>query len=226
MKHNSVYIKIATGVSLVLVGTLIIFSDYIKEKRDVVFSDMNLALSELQKEIEKEAVEEVENIQEKEPLETATEEEQEIKEGEVKSEVKELNYESYLGTLNIPKIKLTRGFYSKVSKLNKVSINIYVLPQSDYPDVEAGNLMLAAHSGTANVSFFKKLYLLDVGDEAIINYNNKKYIYKIDKIYEVQKNGAIRVLRNTTKTTLTLVTCTRNNNNHQTVYIAYLDRIE
>ena len=43
-KYNLKY-QIAAGVILVISGTLVLLSDYIKEKRDVVFSEMNLALS-------------------------------------------------------------------------------------------------------------------------------------------------------------------------------------
>ena len=55
MKRNNINLKIATGVALLLVGTLVLFSDSIKEKREVVFSEMNLALSE---QIETEQIEE------------------------------------------------------------------------------------------------------------------------------------------------------------------------
>lgn len=43
-KYNLKY-QIAAGVILVISGTLVLLSDYIKDKRDVVFSEMNLALS-------------------------------------------------------------------------------------------------------------------------------------------------------------------------------------
>ena len=39
--------QIAAGVILVICGTLVLLSDYIKDKRDVVFSEMNLALSSM-----------------------------------------------------------------------------------------------------------------------------------------------------------------------------------
>lgn len=214
MKRNSIYLKIATGVSLLLVGTLVLFSDYIKEKRDVVFSDMNLALTELQEEVKKEE------------QEVLIPDSLEIERQDIEEKKEEQIYEKYLGILSIPKINLYRGFYDKNSKLNKVDKNLYVLPQSDYPDVSAGNLMIAGHSGTSNIAYFKNLYQLEVSDEITINYNEKKYIYIVEKIYDVEKNGSARILRNTTRTTLTLITCTKNDDAHQTIYIAYLDRIE
>ena len=39
--------QVATGVILIIGGTLVFLTDYIKEKRDVVFSEMNLTLSSI-----------------------------------------------------------------------------------------------------------------------------------------------------------------------------------
>lgn len=211
MKKNNLKFEIATGVTLLLVGTLVLFSDIIKEKRDVVFSEMNLALS----------------AQIEEPIITEEPKEEVIEEEPVKEEPKETNYvyEKYLGVLDIPKINFYKGFYSKTSNLNQVNFNLYVLPESNYPDVEKGNLMIAGHSGNYNNSYFRNLYLLKIDDEITVHYNNKNYIYKIEKIYNEPKIGKVRILRNTSRTTLTLVTCTKDDEYHQTIYIAYLDRI-
>lgn len=211
MKKNNLKFEIATGVTLLLVGTLVLFSDIIKEKRDVVFSEMNLALS----------------AQIEEPIITEEPKEEVIEEEPVKEEQKETNYvyEKYLGVLDIPKINFYKGFYSKTSNLNQVNFNLYVLPESNYPDVEKGNLMIAGHSGNYNNSYFRNLYLLKIDDEITVHYNNKNYIYKIEKIYNEPKIGKVRILRNTSRTTLTLVTCTKDDEYHQTIYIAYLDRI-
>ena len=214
MKKNN--LKIATGVTLLVVGTLVLFSDIIKEKRDVVFSEMNLALStNIEESIERE--EEIEEVFEEEPKE-------EPKEG-VKEEKTNYVYEKYLGILDIPKINFYKGFYSKTSNLNQVNFNLYVLPQSDYPDIEKGNLMIAGHSGNYNNSYFRNLYLLKIDDEITVHYNNKNYIYKIEKIYNEPKIGKVRILRNTSRTALTLITCTKDDEYHQTIYIAYLDRV-
>ena len=47
MKKINLRYQIAAGVILVICGTLVLLSDYIKDKRDVVFSEMNLALSSM-----------------------------------------------------------------------------------------------------------------------------------------------------------------------------------
>lgn len=211
MKRNNINLKIATGVALLLVGTLVLFSDSIKEKREVVFSEMNLALSE---QIETEQIEE----EQEETIEEVEEPKEEEKDPVYV-------YEKYLGTLSIPKINFYKGFYDKYSSLNQVNFNLYVLPQSNYPDIDKGNLMIAGHSGNYNNSYFRNLYLLNIDDEITVNYNNHSYIYKIEKIYTQKKTGKIKVLRNATRTALTLITCTKDDEYHQTIYIAYLNRV-
>ena len=78
----------------------------------------------------------------------------------------------------------------------------------------------------ADIDFVKKIYNIEVNDDIVIHYNNKKYVYKIDKIYNEKKTGRVRILRNKNNTTLTLITCTKDDNYHQTVYIAYLTSVE
>lgn len=131
----------------------------------------------------------------------------------------------YIGYLNIPKINLTKGFLDKRSTENDVEKNILVVENSQYPDVENGNLILAGHSGTGWKAFFNDLYKLEKGDVAYIRYKNKKYTYKIVNIYKHQKTGTIAIYRNYDKTTLTLVTCTNNDSTTQTIYIAELQEI-
>ena len=131
-------------------------------------------------------------------------------------------YEKYIGIIEINKINLYKGFYAKDSNLNNVKFNLYVLPESSYPDVEKGNLIIAGHSGNYNNSYFANLYKLSVDDTINIYYNNIKYIYKIYKIYDEEKNGTVRILRDREKTSLTLITCTKDDDYHQTVYIAEL----
>lgn len=203
-------LQIAAGVILVICGTLVFLNDYIKEKRDVVFSEMNLALSSL---VEDDSTKEEEVNNEEEvvnEIDTSTEEDNVY------------YYEEYLGIIDIPKIDLYKGFYSKDSDLNNVKFNLYVLPTSDYPNVNNGNLIIAGHSGNYNNSYFGNLYKLSVSDDITIHYNNKDYIYKIDNIYNVEKTGTVQIFRKRNETTLTLITCTKDDDYHQTIYIAYL----
>ena len=207
MKKINLKYQIAAGVILVICGTLVLLSDYIKEKRDVVFSEMNLALSEVNHEV-------IDNT------ETVEDTQKEIK--EVKENNNDYTYEEYLGIIDIPKIDLYKGFYNKNSNLNNVKFNLYVLPESNYPDTDKGNLIIAGHSGNYNNSYFANLYKLVIGDDITIHYNNKDYVYEITNIYNEEKTGKVRIFRNKNKTTLTLITCTKDDDYHQTIYIAEL----
>ena len=112
------------------------------------------------------------------------------------------------------------------AEANDVSKGIYTLPVSNYPNVKNGNLVLAAHSGNASISYFKTLYLLKLGDKAYIHFNGNQYEYIIKNIYLVPKTGVVKITRNSSRTTLTLITCTRNDEAHQTVYILELNSID
>ena len=134
--------------------------------------------------------------------------------------------ENFVAVLEIPKIDLKKGLYDMSSRYNKVSRNVAILSPSDYPDVDKGNLVLAAHSGNGYLSFFKNLYKLSEGDIAYIYYNDKKYTYEITYIYKQAKTGKINVYRPNNKTTLMLITCTKNDESTQTVYVAELINTE
>lgn len=207
MKKNNLKFQVAAGVILIISGIPLLLSNYIKEKRDVVFSEMNLALSEIN-------TRDIENDGEEPAVEEPTE--------EVKEDNNNYTYEEYLGVLDIPKINFYKGFYSKTSSLNNVQFNLFVLKESDYPDVVNGNLIIAGHSGNYNNSYFNDLYKLSIDDTITVHYQGKDYIYKITKIYNEKKTGTVRILRNRNKTSLTLITCTNGDNYHQTIYIAEL----
>lgn len=216
MKNINFKYQIAAGVILIILGTLALLSDYIKEKRDVVFSEMNLALSNMSSE----------NINTEE-LDNQIEEE--IEEENIGiDETVDTNYayEDYLGIIEVPKIGLYKGFYNKNSNLNNVKFNLYVLPESTYPDTDKGNLMIAGHSGNYNNSYFANLYQLVITDNIIIYYNKLKYTYKIVNIYYEEKDGDVRIFRDKEKSVLTLITCTKDDKTKQTIYIAELINIE
>ncbi len=132
----------------------------------------------------------------------------------------------YLGYLSIPKINLYAGVPWKDSSLNNVEYGVYTLPISNYPDMANGNLILAAHSGNSNISFFRNLWKLKLGDVASVSYNGKTYSYKIVDIYYVEKTGTVQIKRDNKKTVLTLITCTKNSSTQQTVYILELYAID
>ena len=127
---------------------------------------------------------------------------------------------SYIGTVEIPKINLKKGFVDPSSKYNDIEYNVTILEGSEFPDVENGNFILAAHSGTGVKAYFKDLYKLSNGDQVKVSYKGKTYTYKIVKIYTQKKQGYLTIYRNSKKTTLTLITCTKDNKKLQTVYVA------
>lgn len=128
----------------------------------------------------------------------------------------------YIAYLEVPKINLKQGLVSMNSRYNNVDQNIQIIKSSSYPDVKNGNLILAAHSGTSYISYFKNLYKLEKGDSAFVTYKNKEYSYKIENIYTALKNGNLPIYRDMSKTTLTLITCTKDDDTTQTIYIGYL----
>lgn len=154
-------------------------------------------------------------------------EEEIIEEQPIEDKKEELiiNNEQYIGVLEIKKINLTRGFYSKNSRLNNVNKNIQILSSSDMPDIENGNVIIASHSGNSSISFFRNLPKLIVDDNAIIYYQGKTYTYKLVNNYEIEKNGTANIRRNINKNSLTLITC-KHNSNKQLVYIFELENIE
>ena len=132
----------------------------------------------------------------------------------------EIDYSVYYGVLEIPRIGLKRGFYSVDSKYNNIEHNVTLVNGSDMPDVPNGNLILMAHSGDSYISYFAYLYMLEIGDDCYIMYNGLVYHYRIVNIYDVEKNGIVNIDRNYDQTTLTMITCTKNSDSLQTVYIA------
>ena len=135
---------------------------------------------------------------------------------------KNLINEDYIMVLEIPKINLKRGIYDIKSSKNDVNLNIEIINSSDMPNVNNSNLILASHSGTSSISYFKNLDKLELGDYSYIYYENKKYVYKVVNIYEVKKNGAIEIIRDNNKNTLTMITCDKDNYDKQIVYISEL----
>lgn len=133
---------------------------------------------------------------------------------------------NYLAFLEIPKINLNQGILPKTSYYNNVNYHVQILDISDLPDVINGNMVLASHSGSSNIAYFKNLYKLTKDDKAYIIYNNKKYSYQVVNIYNQVKKGSLNIYRDLTKTTLTLITCTKNDKNSQTVYILELTGVE
>lgn len=161
---------------------------------------------------EEQALEEFYNIEE-DIIEDTTIEPQKVE--EVKEQI------NYIAVLKIPKIGLERGLVDPNSYLNNVNYNLEFIKGLSMPDQENGNVIIAGHSGSARISYFRKLDQLVIGDKASLNYKGKVYNYKIVDIYDIDKTGTAEIIREKNKSTLTLITC-RHNTKKQIVVIAEL----
>ena len=194
-----------------LIGIYLISYNYLVAKKEKIYSSMNLLLykEETPENIEQKEVE-------KEEQENQTEEPVE------KEDTPVISY-NYIGTLEVPRIKLERGFLSIDSPYNNVDRNITVINGSTYPNEANNNLIIAAHSGNCAICYFDKLYKLEINDKAVVTYSGYKYTYKLVSTYDVEKTGKVEIRRNMEKNTLTLITCTHNSDTKQSVYIFELD---
>ena len=102
----------------------------------------------------------------------------------------------YIAVIKIPKIGLEKGLASKGSYYNNVNRNILILNESDMPDKENGNVILAGHSGSGRTAFFKNLYKLETDDEVSIFYGGSEYKYKVVNQYDIEKTGTANIVRN------------------------------
>lgn len=127
----------------------------------------------------------------------------------------------YFAVIKIPKIGLEKGLANKGSYYNNVNRNILVLNESDMPDKDKGNVILAGHSGSGRTAYFKNLHKLQADDEVSIFYNGHESKYKVVNQYDIEKTGTANIVRNAEKSTLTLITC-RHNTNKQIIYICEL----
>ncbi|HPF83712.1 MAG TPA: sortase [Bacilli bacterium] len=197
MKRNKSWL-IVIGSFLILSGIGLIGYDYYSNK--VIDNQEELAIEEFYQEETEEPVEEINE--------------------EPKEEKKEEKI-NYIAVLKIPKIKLVRGLVDRNSYQNNIKYNVQILKDSSMPDEYKGNVILAAHSGNARISYFKNLDKLVIGDDISIEYNSVIYNYKVVDIYLIDKTGTAEIIRNKNKSTLTLITC-KHNTNKQTIVIAEL----
>lgn len=114
-------------------------------------------------------------------------------------QAKSTNSLDYIAVLKIPSIGLEKGLVAKDSYYNNVNRNIKILDESDMPDQENGNVILAAHSGNGRTAFFKNLDKLQIDDTVSIFYNGYEYKYRMINTYDVEKTGSVEITRNAQK---------------------------
>lgn|SRR5574344_1036542 len=184
------------GSLIFLCGASLVFYDYYSNKK-----------------IESQEEQAIEEFYEEETIIDSISESQETKEVE-----EQINY---IAILKIPKINLERGLVDQNSYLNNVKYNLQWIEGSSMPDQVNGNVIIAGHSGSARVSYFRKLDQLVIGDSVSLDYKNKTYNYKVVDIYDIEKTGTAEIIKNKNTTTLTLITC-RHNTNKQIIVICEL----
>ena len=135
--------------------------------------------------------------------------------------IKDTKQEDYIAVLEIPSINIKKGLYAIDSKNNNVNKNIEIIDSSDMPDITKGNFILAGHSGTGRIAFFDDLDKLIVDDTIIVYYKNIKYIYQINNIESIVKDGTIEIKREF-ESMITLTTCNQENKNEQLVITGIL----
>lgn len=199
---------------ILLIGSLLVFAGVItlsygrlQVLREMIYESVRLALS-------------VEDTKNKDNISNGSQTPETISENTgQKQEIKPKNNYNYIGYLEIPKIRLKRGFVDPSSRYNNIQYNVTISDKSNMPDVDFGNFILYAHSGDAYISFFAYLYKLNLGDYAYITYNGEKYSYELVKIENVPKVGTLELKRpNKNTKELTLITCTKDSDTEQTVY--------
>ena len=222
-KYN---LSVIIGFGLLIIGFIIITYNYFDAKKFEVFDKMNIALlnSETPSNIDDDNDIPQEDIED--PNEDPSSTDNPTTENP-RPQPKPIDYSKYyVGTLEIPKINLKKGFLDINSPYNNVNRNVTVIQTSTYPNVEGGNFILAAHTGNSSVGFFTRLHDLSVGDLAYITYKQKKYTYELVNIYTQPKTGSVAIYRDPDKTTVTLVTCTKNSLDSQTIFILELKNVE
>ena len=201
LKRKSKIVSIIIGIILLVAVIIFNLYNYSSSKKEVIIEENK---------IEKFFVEEII-------------EEPQITEINPVTESKHQNTTNYSMIVEIPNIGLKKGLCSIGQECNAVSKNIQILKESDMPNVTNGNLLLAGHNGNSKVSFFNKLDKIKVNDSIYIYYNGTKYEYKLSNYYDIKKTGKAIIHRDNDKTTLVLITCKKNTDDKQVVYIAYLD---
>lgn len=121
-----------------------------------------------------------------------------------------------IGYIEIKKINLNKKLYSPNSIKNDVNKNVTILKDSTFPNEKESTMIIAAHSGTGKLAYFKNLNKLTKGDMIKLNINNKTYQYIVQNKWEVVKTGTI-IFPFSEHKQLILTTCSPTKDNYQLI---------
>lgn len=205
------------GSLLVFLGLIILSFNHFLKLREEVFSDILVAMS-----LEKNSLEDEVVLDDTPIVSNVTINDNVVDNSGSNNNYKPIDYSKYLGVLEIPSIRLKRGFYGTNSRYNNIQYNIAVVDKSSMPDVVNGNLILMGHSGDAWNAYFDSLFRMQMGADMYVTYAGNVYHYVLRNMYNVDKTGRVRIVRDYNITTLTLITCNKYDNTKQTVFIGEL----
>lgn len=211
---------IIISVILIFLGIILLLWEYLLSKKELAYQEMRIELTynsilinpdkDFDENNLSDSDEELENIENNNSIQN-----------QEPAKPTKPSY-NYIGYIEIPKINIKKGFVDKSSFYNNVNYNVQIINESDYPNVDKGLFILAAHNGTCYNCYFKYLDKLTNGDLVYVHYNKEKYTYKITKKYTLKKTGYVSIYRNNDITSIALVTCTWGTNDKQTVVIGEL----
>lgn len=125
--------------------------------------------------------------------------------------------EQYLSDyLEIPVLDKKFAIYYDNEEANDLEKNVEILTVDVKPG-EDKSIVIAAHSGISTIAYFNGIEQLRKGDEIIIGYQNKEYVYVVDVVYNEKKDGDIRVIEKNERQYLYLTTCNQLDKSKQVV---------
>jgi len=130
--------------------------------------------------------------------------------------------EQYYFRLEIPDISLNTVVYDYENKNNNVDKGVYLARDYDLKTL-SGSLVLASHSGSSSISYFKNLDKLKKDDIVNVYYKENKFIYRINKIYKIDKTGLFKYQNKDQY--IYLITCDKNHSKKQLVFRGKIEKI-
>ena len=110
----------------------------------------------------------------------------------------------------------------EIKKEYQQEINYTAVLEIPSIDLKRGVVDSTKNSGNSNISYFKKLINVNIGDSVYVYYKGVKYSYEITNKYDIEKTGKADVLLSNSDKYITLITCNPNRKGYQVVLIGKL----